>query len=84
MYLAGGFGTAIDVDSAIKIGLFPKVFAQLMESVGNTALLGAEKYLLDEKGEERMRQIAEKSAEITLAKSANFQETYIHFMQFLV
>ena len=84
MYLAGGFGTAIDIKSAVGIGLFPKEYFVLIEPVGNTALLGAEKYLLDENGEKRMRQIVEKSDEITLAKESDFQEKYIHFMQFLV
>ena len=82
--MAGGFGTAIDIASAIKIGLFPEAFSDLIKPVGNTALLGAEKYLLDKDGEKRMRQIVEKSAEIILAKEADFQEKYIHFMQFLV
>lgn len=84
VYLAGGFGTAIDIGSAMEINLFPKQFSGMLEPVGNTALLGGEKYLLDEDGEKRMRHIVEISDEITLAKEADFQEKYIHFMQFLI
>lgn len=84
VYLAGGFGTAIDINSAIEIGLFPKQFLRRIEQAGNTALLGVRKYLLDENGEERMRHIVELSKELTLAKEADFQEKYIHFMQFLI
>ncbi len=84
IYLAGGFGTAIDKNAAAGIGLFPKQFLGQIVPVGNTALLGAKKYLLDKKGEERITRIAGLAKEVSLAKDSDFQEKYIHFMQFLV
>lgn len=84
MYLAGGLGTAIDISSAIKIGLFPENCAGRMRSVGNGALEGAHKYLLDRHGEERISRIIQNSNEIFLSKRREFEEKYIHFMQFLV
>jgi len=84
IYLAGGFGTAMDVASAVKIDLLPEQWCNGIESVGNAALEGAHKFLLDEHGVGRVRGIVEKSGEVLLAEQGNFEEKYIHFMQFLI
>ncbi len=43
--LAGGFGSALSIDAAIKIGLFPGELKHKVHIVGNTALRGAAKLL---------------------------------------
>ncbi|OGS53649.1 MAG: hypothetical protein A2Y20_07455 [Firmicutes bacterium GWF2_51_9] len=45
--LAGGFGSGLRIDAAINIGLFPKEFDGKVHTVGNTALRGTMKLLLD-------------------------------------
>lgn len=84
IYLAGGFGAAIDVESACYIDMFPNESAVQICAVGNAALEGVHKFLLDEQGEERVTFIAENVRELRLAKEGNFEEKYIHFMQFLI
>ena len=46
-YLAGGFGTHIDLESAITVGLYPDVEREKLVPLGNTSLQGAKKLLLD-------------------------------------
>ena len=46
-YLAGGFGTHIDLESAITVGLYPDVNRRKLVPLGNTSLQGAKKLLLD-------------------------------------
>ena len=46
-YLAGGFGTHIDLESAITVGLYPDVDRRKLVPLGNTSLQGAKKLLLD-------------------------------------
>lgn len=46
-YLAGGFGTHIDLESAITVGLYPDVDREKLVPLGNTSLQGARKLLLD-------------------------------------
>lgn len=82
IYLAGGFGAAIDVNSAVQIGLFPKESKDIVTSAGNTSLEGAHKFLLDKKGEERVQNIVRNATEIRLAEEAGFEEKYIQYMQF--
>jgi len=84
IYLAGGFGTAIDVKSACCIGLLPKEVEKKVISVGNTVIEGLHKYLMDPDGEARVINITKNVQEILLAETGKFEESYIHFMQFLV
>ena len=84
LYLAGGFGTELNIASAITIGLLPEDSRNCVISKGNTSLKGLQKFLMDKSGEERIWDIIQKSKEIVLAKEGNFEEKYILFMQFLI
>ena len=53
-YLAGGFGTHIDLESAIAVGLYPDVDRAKLVPLGNTSLQGAKKLLLDTACRERL------------------------------
>ena len=53
-YLAGGFGTHIDLESAITVGLYPDVEREKLVPLGNTSLQGAKKLLLDTSCLERL------------------------------
>ena len=47
IYLAGGFGTHIDLESAVTVGIYPDVERKKMVLLGNTYLDWAKKLLLD-------------------------------------
>ena len=47
IYLAGGFGTHIDLESAVTVGIYPDIDRKKMKLLGNTSLAGAKKLLLD-------------------------------------
>ncbi len=46
-YMAGAFGSHVDVNSAVNIGMYPDVDPVRIHAVGNTSLEGARKLLLD-------------------------------------
>ena len=46
-YVAGAFGTHLDKESAVTIGLYPDISRDKIISPGNTSLKGAERLLLD-------------------------------------
>lgn len=81
--LAGGFGTAIDVEKAIGIGLLPKEFRGKVIPVGNSALEGAKRCLLEPEAGEKMAELADSAEEINLAMREAFQEAYLNRMQFV-
>lgn len=82
MYVAGAFGRGIMPASAVVTGIFGAEDVCHMSAVGNTALVGAKKFLLDENGEARLVSIVAKSREIILSNEPEFEELYICNMQF--
>ena len=84
IFLAGGFGTELDIDAANVIGLIPKGIDNDVFLKGNTSLLGLQKFLTDENAQMRVKNIVKLSEEIMLSEEGNFEEKYILFMQFLL
>lgn len=68
IYLAGGFGTHIDIESAVTVGIYPDVDRSKLKLLGNTSLAGAKKVLLDVSCLDRL-EIFRKNA------------TYLHFSE---
>lgn len=82
VFLAGGFGTAIDTDKAAGIGLLPMELRRKVTAVGNSALAGAKCCLLEPEAGEEMAELAKTAQEINLALQPEFEETYLKRMQF--
>lgn len=76
IYLAGAFGTYLDKEAAMEIGLLPKGNLERVQVVGNGALLGACRRLWRGKEGEDMR-IKQKLVHISLAEEENFEQTYL-------
>ena len=82
MYLAGGFGTYINVDSALKIGLIPACLRDKIQSVGNAAGQGAIEGLLSLKCLSDAEFISKKIKYIELSSSKDFNDYYMNCMMF--
>jgi uncharacterized 2Fe-2S/4Fe-4S cluster protein (DUF4445 family) len=74
--IAGAFGTFIDVDSAITIGMLPDLPLDRFEQVGNAAGTGARMALLSKAEREKASQLAEQVGYIELAKVQNFKRRF--------
>ena len=79
VYLAGGFGKGLDPLEAAAIGLLPVEVLPITSAVGNAALAGAKKFLL-QRDELRLKQIQSHATEISLGDSPLFQEQYLKEM----
>ncbi len=82
VYLAGGFGSFIDKRSALAIGLFPAVFNDRIEVIGNAAGTGAVMCLLSQKNLDHCDAVKDKAEYVELSTSAAFQDEYIDCMTF--
>lgn len=82
IYIAGGFGHQISIPKAVDIGLFPEECGDRIEAVGNTSLKGACQYLLDPQAASAVREILERSREISLSDNRKFQDFYMEYMYF--
>lgn len=82
VYLAGGFGSRINIGSALKIGLLPEELGGRIESIGNAAGSGAAECLLSAEMLEAVNGIKRRMKYIELSASAEFTTEYVECMLF--
>lgn len=82
VYLAGGFGSKINIDSALKIGLLPRSLENRIEAIGNASGTGAAEGLLSESMLKLSEKLKLKVKYIELSASADFVEKYVDNMFF--
>ena len=71
-YLAGAFGTHIQIPSGITIGLYPDLPEERIVCAGNSSLLGARAILLDREKLEEAKHFVEYTDYIQFGEVANF------------
>ncbi len=81
-YIAGGFGSYLNIESAADIGLVPKASPEKAKILGNAALMGACAILLSGKMKEKALLIAKNAKAIDLSTSSIFNEKYTEGMFF--
>jgi uncharacterized 2Fe-2S/4Fe-4S cluster protein (DUF4445 family) len=77
IYVAGGFGTSIDIENAIFIGLLPDVDRGLYTFVGNSAIVGAREILLSYDTMAKAEEVARKMTYIELSTEPVYMDEYI-------
>jgi uncharacterized 2Fe-2S/4Fe-4S cluster protein (DUF4445 family) len=82
VYLAGSFGSHVNIDSAIAIGLLPKELQTKVKTVGNSSLGGTIKYLLEQSSQQTIRDLLSVSTNLDLAADPRFNEQFIKQMMF--
>ncbi|SDK91903.1 Uncharacterized 2Fe-2 and 4Fe-4S clusters-containing protein, contains DUF4445 domain [Natronincola ferrireducens] len=82
IYLAGGFGSNINIEAAMKIGLLPREFKDKIKFVGNTSLGGAVKYLLDRNCGKDLEAIMKAAKPINLSTDPQFNHLFMENMLF--
>ncbi len=82
LYLAGGFGNYININSAIQIGLLPYELGNKIYPVGNSAVIGALKYLKSDEFSEKIDKILHRSQYIELSDIEEFTMKFALNMDF--
>ncbi len=75
--VAGGFGSCLNLSSAIRLGLLPSVSVDKFRVVGNAALTGATHLLLDDTQKETAQQLAGAIRVVDLAANPYFAQRFI-------
>lgn len=78
--IAGAFGSHINPESAMTIGMFPGVPLDRVRSVGNAAGSGARMALMSRKARELAKEISKKVKYVELAADAEFQREFLSAM----
>lgn len=80
--VAGAFGTYIDIESAIKVGMFPDIPTQRFHQVGNAAGEGAKDLLICSDLRDRAEKIKDRIEYIELTTHQDFMRTFLERMYF--
>ena len=82
LYIAGGFGSHLDVNSAAAIGLIPAELKDRVRVIGNGALSGALTLLLDRNQLRKTQSLADASRHVNLGGNPKFNANYMEQMMF--
>ena len=77
IYIAGGFGNVLDIESAVSIGLLPDLERTLFSFIGNSAIAGAREMLFSAQARERADEIARKMAYLELSVEPRYMDEYM-------
>lgn len=77
IFIAGGFGTYLDIDNAIKIGLLPDLERSKILFIGNSSLAGARQMLLSYEAMKLADEIARKITYFELSVDPGYMDEYM-------
>jgi uncharacterized 2Fe-2S/4Fe-4S cluster protein (DUF4445 family) len=77
VYLAGGFGFHMHIDSLLGCGMLPGFRPDQIELVGNSSLAGAYLTLLDSSALREIRQLSHRMEIVELNRAPQFETIYI-------
>ncbi|MBU1713447.1 MAG: DUF4445 domain-containing protein [Proteobacteria bacterium] len=75
--LAGGFGSYVDLEKAITIGLLPEMDLDKVTFIGNGSLLGAKMSCLTNRIRRDVVEVTKKMTNFELSETASYMENYI-------
>jgi len=76
-YIAGGFGTSLDIDSAVEIGLLPDLERKRFSFLGNSALSGAREVLLSAAALSQAEALSRKITYFDLSSDSEYMNEYM-------
>lgn len=77
VWLCGGFAKYMNIESALKIGMFPDFKTEQLRKTGNSSLSGAMMNLYDPDFQQLAEAIADKPETVELNTLADFENNYI-------
>ncbi len=76
-FVAGGFGTYLNMENAITIGLLPDIDRKKFRFIGNSSLDGAGKILMSLDASEKAAEIARKTTYFELSVDPSYMDEYM-------
>ncbi|MBU0952409.1 MAG: DUF4445 domain-containing protein [Elusimicrobia bacterium] len=76
IYISGGFGTYLDIEKAIMLGLLPDLPRNKFQFIGNSSITGAKICLLSKEARDKAKETAEKMTYIDLSTNPKFMNEY--------
>ena len=77
IYVAGGIGSGINMENAVRIGMFPDVDRALFEYIGNSSLAVAYALVLSNAAEEKVHELASNMTYLELSTEPRYMEEFV-------
>ena len=77
IYVAGGIGSGINMQNAIRIGMFPDVALEKFQYIGNSSLSGAYAILMSENAERKTRELATNMTYMELSIIPSYMDEFV-------
>ena len=77
IYVAGGIGSGINMENAVRIGMFPDVDRALFQYIGNSSLAGAYALVLSNAAEEKVHDLASNMTYLELSTEPKYMEEFV-------
>ncbi len=77
IFIAGGFGTSLDINNAVRIGLLPDLERERFMFIGNSSLTGARQMILSYQARENANEIAGKMTYFELSAEGDYMDEYM-------
>ena len=82
LYLAGGFGSHLNIHSAVRVGLIPAPFENKVRVIGNAAIDGAARLLMNINLREDISAMQNCATHVRLDGNPAFADLYVESMLF--
>jgi uncharacterized 2Fe-2S/4Fe-4S cluster protein (DUF4445 family) len=82
IYVAGAFGSAMNIRNAMILGLIPSTGEGRIEFVGNASLAGAKILLLSSGERKRCEEMIGRIGHLSLAQDPKFQDCFVEALEF--
>ncbi len=77
VYIAGGFGRYINLEDAIRIGMFPDLPIERYKYIGNSSIMGAKMILLSREARDDAEILAGKITYLELSVGNDFMDEFV-------
>lgn len=77
VYVAGGIGSGINMENAVRIGMLPDIDRSLFEYIGNSSLAGAYAMALSDAANEKVHELAANMTYLELSTNPRYMDEFV-------
>ena len=77
VYVAGGIGSGINMQNAVRIGMFPNVPLEMYHYIGNSSLTGAYAMALSDEANDKIEEIATTMTYMELSTHPGYMDSFV-------
>ncbi|MEG1524608.1 MAG: corrinoid activation/regeneration protein AcsV [Clostridia bacterium] len=77
VYVAGGIGSGINMENAVRIGMFPDIAREKFHYIGNSSLIGAYAMLMSMDARQKLSEVARSMTYLELSTEPHYMDAFV-------